>query len=43
VLVGAGVVAAGVGGWLYWRSDRATVALIPTAGDGVGLLAVGTF
>jgi TolB-like protein len=43
VLVGAGVVAAGVGGWLYWRSDRAAVALIPTAGDGVGLLAVGSF
>jgi TolB-like protein len=44
VLVGAGVVAAGVGGWLYWRSDRAAVALIPTAGDGgAGLLAVGRF
>jgi TolB-like protein len=44
VAVGAGVIAAGVGGWLYWRSDRADVALIPTAGNGgAGLLAVGSF
>jgi TolB-like protein len=44
VAVGAGVIAAGVGGWLYWRSDRIDVALIPTAGDrGAGLLAIGRF
>jgi TolB-like protein len=44
VAVGAGVVVAGVGGWLYWRSDRTEVALIPTAGSGgAGLLAVGSF
>jgi TolB-like protein len=44
VALGAGVVAAGVGGWLYWRSDRAEVALIPTAANGgAGLLAVGSF
>jgi hypothetical protein len=44
VAVGAGVVAAGVGGWLYWRSGTASVALLPTAtSDGAGLLAVGRF
>ena len=44
VLVGAGVVAGGVGGWLYWRSDRTPVALVPTPIDGgAGLLAVGRF
>jgi TolB-like protein len=44
VAVGAGVVAAGVGGWLYWRSGTASVALLPTATpDGAGLLAVGRF
>jgi hypothetical protein len=42
--MGAGVVAAGVGGWLYWRSDKASVALIPMAtGGGAGLLAIGSF
>jgi TolB-like protein len=44
VALGAGVVAAGFGGWLYWRSDTASVALLPTATpDGAGLLAVGRF
>ena len=44
VLVGAGVVAGGVAGWFYWRSDQVSVALVPTAGSGgAGLLAVGSF
>jgi hypothetical protein len=44
VAIGAGVVAAGVGGWLYWRSDMPSVALVPTvANGGAGLLAVGRF
>ena len=42
--IGAGVLVAGVGGWLYWRSDTASVALLPTATPGgAGLLAVGHF
>ncbi len=42
--IGAGVLVAGVGGWLYWRSDTASVALLPTATPGgAGLLAVGRF
>lgn len=42
--VGAGVVATGLGVWLYWHSDRASVTVVPTAtGSGAGLLAAGRF
>lgn len=40
----SGVATAGVGGWMFWRSRRGPVAVIPIAGDGsVGLVASGAF
>jgi TolB-like protein len=44
VTVGAGAMAAGIGAWLYWRSDSAPVTVLPTAtANGGGLLAAGRF
>jgi TolB-like protein len=44
VLVVTGLAAAGAGGWIWWRSERAAVAVVPSARDGqLGLVAAGTF
>ncbi len=44
VLMATGAVTTGVGGWMFWRSARTPLAVIPSAGDGsIGLVATGAF
>jgi len=44
VLMLSGAATTGVGGWMFWRSARTPLAVVPTAGDGsLGLVATGAF
>ncbi|HEX9306471.1 MAG TPA: hypothetical protein VF894_03195 [Anaeromyxobacter sp.] len=43
-LMVTGAAVTGVGGWLWWRSGRTRVSVVPSAADGsVGLVASGSF
>ncbi len=44
VLMLTGAATTGFGSWMWWRSTRSPLAVVPTAGDGsIGLVATGAF